>query len=29
MFGKGVAAWAVDADNAAHLWDVATGLLKR
>ncbi|MFG1837327.1 SDR family NAD(P)-dependent oxidoreductase [Micromonospora sp. NPDC049175] len=29
MFGKGVAAWAVDADNAAHLWDVANGLLKR
>jgi NAD(P)-dependent dehydrogenase (short-subunit alcohol dehydrogenase family) len=29
IFGKGVAAWAVDADNAAHLWDVATGLLKR
>ncbi|GAY07401.1 SDR family NAD(P)-dependent oxidoreductase [Pseudonocardia sp. N23] len=29
MFGKGVAAWAVDADNAAHLWDVATGLVKR
>ncbi|WP_444948048.1 SDR family NAD(P)-dependent oxidoreductase [Micromonospora ureilytica] len=29
MFGKGVAAWAVDADNAAHLWDVAKGLLKR
>ncbi|MEU8376542.1 SDR family NAD(P)-dependent oxidoreductase [Micromonospora sp. NPDC048894] len=29
MFGKGVAAWAVDADNAAHLWDVAAGLLKR
>ncbi|MEU4532080.1 SDR family NAD(P)-dependent oxidoreductase [Micromonospora ureilytica] len=29
MFGKGVAAWAVDADNAARLWDVAKGLLKR
>ncbi|MGC5289669.1 SDR family NAD(P)-dependent oxidoreductase [Micromonospora sp. DT231] len=29
MFGKGVAAWAVDADNAARLWDVANGLLKR
>ncbi|MGC4864829.1 SDR family NAD(P)-dependent oxidoreductase [Micromonospora sp. DT53] len=29
MFGKGVAAWAVDADNAAQLWDVAKGLLKR
>ncbi|GIF18113.1 nucleoside-diphosphate-sugar epimerase [Actinoplanes tereljensis] len=28
MFGKGVAAWAVDPDNAAHLWDVATALLK-
>ncbi|MGC4815254.1 SDR family NAD(P)-dependent oxidoreductase [Micromonospora sp. DT228] len=29
MFGKGVAAWAVDADNAARLWDVANGLLRR
>ena len=29
MFGKGVAAWAVDVDNAARLWDVATGMLKR